>query len=123
MLRLTAVISFIVFALSSLFTSPFSAHPGMIIVGGEYTVQPGEIRHGDALVLFAQVTIAEGGKVEGKIDAFGSSVVIDGDVAENVHSFASNLTVHQMAKIGGKVDRLDFIQVQFQLPSIFLVLS
>jgi hypothetical protein len=123
MLRLTAFISFFVFTILSLIASPKTLNPGLILIGGSYTIQPGETRQGDMVVLFARVEIAAGGKIEGRLNALGSKVVIDGTVTDMVQSIASDLIVQPTAQIAGGIDQILGISLPIQLPSFVLVIS
>ena len=51
MSRLIAIVALFFLTLISFFAPLAAIHPGTILIGGEYTVQPGEIRHGDLLAV------------------------------------------------------------------------
>jgi len=104
MLRLIAIFALFATALSS-FVAPLSAvHPGTVLIGGEYTVQPGEIRHGDLIAIFARVKIAEGGEVTGQIRVYGGELDVADSVAKDTNS-------------------VEYLRGWFLLPSILLVVS
>jgi hypothetical protein len=123
MTRLIAILALFILTLISLFAPLVATLPGTVLIGGEYTVQPGEIRRGDLLALFAQVKIAEGGEVDGQVRVYGGELVVAGNVAKNVQSFGSKLTVNPTAQITGKVNSIDYLRGWFLLPSILLVIS
>ena len=123
MLRFIALVALVLLALTSFFAPLAAIQPGTILIGGEYTVQPGEIRHGDLLAIFAQVKIAEGGEVEGQVRVYGGELEVAGSVAKNIQSFGSKLTMNPTAKIAGEVNSVDYVHGWLLLPSILLVVS
>jgi hypothetical protein len=122
MLRMIAIFAFFAAVLSSLFAPLSTIHPNTVLIGGEYTVQPGEVRHGDMLAFFARVKIAEGGEVAGQVHVYGGELDVAG-VVENIQTFGSKLTVDSTAKIAGDTHSVDYVRVWFLLPSILLVVS
>ena len=123
MIRLIAVFTLFILTLVNLFAPLAATLPNTVLIGGEYTIQPGEIRHGDLLALFAQVKIAEGGEVTGQVRVYGGELVVAGSVAADVQSFGSKLTINPTAQIAGKVNSIDCLRGWFLLPSILLVIS
>jgi hypothetical protein len=122
MIRMIAIFAFFAAVLSSLFAPLSATHPSTVLIGGEYTVQPGEVRHGDMVAFFAQVKIAEGGEVTGQIHAYGGELDVAG-VVENIQAFGSKLTVDSTAKVAGETHSVDYQHGWFLLPSILLVVS
>ena len=49
MTRLIAVFTLFILTLVNLFAPLAATLPNTVLIGGEYTIQPGEIRHGDLL--------------------------------------------------------------------------
>ncbi len=106
MIRLLAIVSLFALTIASLLAPLAAVHPGTVVIGGEYTVQPGEIRHGDMIILFARVKIAAGGEVTGQIRAFGSELTID-----------------SAAKIDKDTQSVEPLPMKILLPSLLLVVS
>lgn len=106
MIRLIAIVSLFALTLASLLAPLAAIHPGTVVIGGEYTVQPGEVRHGDMIVLFARVKIANGAEITGQIRTFSSQVTID-----------------SAAKVNGKIQSMEPLPGGILLPSILLVVS
>ena len=123
MSRLIAIVALFFLTLISFFAPLAAIHPGTILIGGEYTVQPGEIRHGDLLAVFAQVKIADGGEVTGQVHVYGGELEVNGSLDEGLRSFGSKLTVKSTAQIAGEVSSVDYLRGWFLLPSILLVVS
>ncbi len=104
MLRLIAIFAFFATALSSVIAPLSAIHPGTVVIGGEYTVEPGEVRHGDMIAVFARVKIAEGGEVTGQIRVYGGELDVADSIAKNTQS-------------------VEYLRGWFLLPSILLVVS
>jgi hypothetical protein len=87
-------------------------------VGGHYHLAPGESIQEDVRFYFTQVTIDEGATVHGKLFLYSSTLDLGGYVTEDIHAFESDLTLHDTAYVGGKVDQNDLIHWTLLLPAI-----
>ncbi len=121
--RLIAIFALFTFTLASIFAPLAAIHPGTILIGGEYTVQPGEVRHGNLIALLARVKIAAGGEVTGQVRVFGGELEISGCVGAGLQSFGSQINVEPTAQISGEITSMDYLKGRFFLPSILLVIS
>lgn len=123
-MRTSLLISVLALALLGLFTPKTSTRPTAILVGGEYTVQAGETRSGDMLLLFAQVNIAEGGQVDGNLQVFGSTLEVSGRVSGDIQAYGSDLSIDTpAAQVDGVINTIGSLHNLPQFPSILLVIS
>lgn len=123
-MRTTILVSLIFLTLLGLFIPKTSIHPATILVGGEYTIQVGEIRSGDMLLLFARVNVAEGGQVAGNIQAFGSVLEVAGQIAGDIDAYGSQVNVDTpSARIDGVINTIYSLRGLPLVPSILLVIS
>ncbi len=123
MVRISAIFSVILFSLLSFLSAPVERQVGLILIGGDYTIQADEIRRGDVVVLLASITLEDGGIIEGSLRTFGGSVSVGGRVTENIQSISSDLNIHPTAQISGKLNQLGKLPFQQHLPSVLLVIS
>jgi hypothetical protein len=112
-------------ALLGLFSGNGSSFkPRAVLVGGEYTVQAGETRQGDMLILFARVKVAESGQVAGNIRVFGGVLEIAGQVNGDVHAYGSEVHLDTLsARIDGAINTIYSLRDLPLVPSILLVIS
>ncbi len=123
-MRAAILVSVIFLALLGLFTPQISIHPAAILVGGEYTVQAGETRQGDMLILFARVKVAENGQVAGDIQVVGGVLEIAGQVNGDVHAYGSDVRLDTpSARVDGAVNTIYSLRGLPLVPSILLVIS
>ena len=126
MLRINLFLAVLVLALMgwfAQFTSTPADHTALVVIGGEYTVQPGELRQGDVYVLFAQVNIEAGGQASGDIHALASDLKVNGVVSGNIDSWFSDINIGKLANIAGQINSTGFHLEQMLVPSILLVVS
>jgi hypothetical protein len=123
MLRISFTLLTMFMILSCVFSPLSNINPGLILIGGEYTVQSGETRQGDVLLLFARINITEGGKVSGTIQSFGSDLEVEGSVAGEVFSYGGEVNVKPSARIDGSINTTASLHGLPQLPSILMVIS
>ena len=69
------------------------------IMGGEYIVHEGEIVHGNLELVFAQVTLEEGSRIEGGILSISSAVDVCGTVSGNILSLESDVQLKKSARV------------------------
>lgn len=123
-MRATFLVSLILLALFGLFIPETPAYPAMILVGGEYTVQAGETRSGDMLLLFARVNVAEGGQVVGNIQVFGSALEVAGRVSGDINVYGGKVSVDApSAQVDGAINTAYSLNGLLLIPSILLVIS
>lgn len=124
-MRVPFVMTILVLALFGLFSWNCSSFkPRAILVGGEYTVQAGEARQGDMLILFARVTVAKNGQVTGNIRGFGSVLEIAGQVNGDVHAYGSEVRLDTpSARVDGSINTTGSLRGLPRFPSILLVIS
>lgn len=123
-MRATFLVSLIFLALFGLFLPKTPIHPATILVGGEYTVQAGETRSGDMLVLFARVNVVEGGQVIGNIQALGSALEVAGRVSGDINAYGSEVRVDTpSAQVDGAINTVYSMGGLLLIPSILLVIS
>lgn len=92
LLMLLTILTFVSTLVTGLF---ISLNRAVYVVGGEYTVPSGETIQGDLNILFAQVTLEDGAKVNGMIRTFSSNVILDGSVSEGILSMGSDVLGRQ----------------------------
>jgi hypothetical protein len=123
MARISFVISAFVLILLGFFAQANSINPGVILIGGEYTVQAGETRQGDMIIVFAQVDIENGGAVDGNIHLIGSSLSVKGLVAGKIDSYGSDVSVDAFAQVEREINTIGSVHGLPQLPSILMIIS
>ena len=121
MIRSLVLLSFAALLIVAMFIPLTVMHPGGLILGGHYTLGPGESLQEDMSFYFAQVTIAEGAEVDGHLFLYSSLLDLRGNVTEDIHAFESNLTLREGARVGGEIDEKDFIHWTVLLPAAFRV--
>ena len=117
MIRSLALFSFAAILLSVLCAPLIMMYSGELVVGGHYTVGPGEALKEDVSFYFAQVTIEEGASVDGHVFLYSSTLDLGGSVTEDIHAFESDLTMRETAQVDGEVDERDFIHWTLLLPA------
>ncbi len=123
MLRISFAITSIILILTCIFSPLMKINPGLILIGGEYTVQAGETRQGDVYLLFARINVAEGGKVSGTIQSIGSDLEVDGLVTGEIFSYGGEVKMNPSARIEGSINTTASLHGLPQLPSILMVIS
>jgi hypothetical protein len=69
------------------------------VIGGEYVVREGEIVRGNLNLVFAQVTLEDGSKIEGGLLAISSCVDVRGSVAGSISSVESDIKLEKSASV------------------------
>ncbi len=123
MLRTSLLISLIALSLLGLFSPAVAPKTGLIVIGGEYTIQPGETRSGDVLLIFATVNLAQGGVVTGNLHLFGSRLEVTGQVEGQIEAYGSNVSLLPSAQVQGTVNTLFSLRELPLLPAILLAIS
>src|SRR5512135_2310039 len=75
------------------------AQPATSVVGGEYVISAGQIVRGNLEVLFAQVILEPGARVEGTITAVSSTLDLAGSVGGGILMIESDVTVRATAQL------------------------
>ncbi len=122
-MRAIILIALIFLALFGLF-APQIPCPAAIIIGGEYTVQAGETRSGDMLLIFTRVKVVDGGLVDGNLQVFGSLLEVSGSVNGDIQAYGSDVSIDTpLAQIAGVVNTLGSLRGLPKFPSLLLVIS
>lgn len=123
-MRAAILVSVVFLALLGWFAPQISVHPAAVLVGGEYTVQAGETRQGDMLILFGRVKVAENGQVAGNIQVVGGVLEIAGQVSGDVHAYGSDVRLDTpSARVDGVINTVYSLRSLPLVPSILLVIS
>jgi hypothetical protein len=117
MIRSLALFSFAAILVSVLCAPLILMYSGELVVGGHYTVGPGETLKEDVSFYFAQVTIEDGASVDGHVFLYSSTLDLGGSVTEDIHAFESDLTLRESARVNGEIDERDFIHWTLLLPA------
>jgi hypothetical protein len=123
-MRAIIMVSIIFLTFLGLFVPKKSSYPSAILIGGEYTVQSGETRSGDMLLLFTHVKVDQGGQVDGSLHVFGSDLQVSGYVSGDIVAYGSRVTVEiPAAQIDGTINNLGSLRELPKFPSFLLVIS
>ncbi len=90
----------------------------MLMIGGQYTVPAGEVVHGNLRAFFAQLQIADGARVDGKIPAVSSTLDLAGSVGGSVLALGSDVTVRTTAQLAEAPRNLSGIPYVILLPGM-----
>jgi len=93
-------------------------HPGEFVLGGQHQITSETPLEGNISFYFAQVTIEENAQVDGQIFLYSSTLDVRGHATKDIHAFESDLTLHDTARVDGKIDQNDFIHWTLLLPEI-----
>ncbi len=88
------------------------------VIGGEFTIPASQVIHGDVEALFAQVNLADGARVDGKITAVSSTLDLAGSVGGSVLAVASDVTVRSTAQLVQNPNRVAAIPYVVLLPDM-----
>ena len=116
MIRTLTLFSLTAILLSVLYVPFMALQPGAFILGGHYNVGPGETLPNDISIYFAQVTVAQGATVEGRVFLYSSTLDLSGVVSEDIRAFESDLTLRSTARVQGEIYESDFIHWTLLLP-------
>ena len=97
---------------------------GGYVVGGEYVIRNGEVVSGNLEALFAQVTLEEGARVEGRIVSFSSALDLAGTVRGGILAIGSDITVReaaQLVKSSRRLGRLPYVLLLPQMARVGVV--
>lgn len=94
------------------------ANQDTFVIGGEYRVDQGEILKGNLYLLFAQVTIDQGGRVNGGILSLSSAVEVFGDVDGPVESVESDIDIKETAQVSEIHNRIGTFPYVILLPQM-----
>jgi hypothetical protein len=111
-------IAILVFVSASFTGWHLSRQPGNWVVGGEYVVHSGEVVSGNLQALFAQVTLKDGARVEGKILSVSSALDLAGTVSGEIVAFGSDVHVRDTASLSISPREMDAIPYVVLLPQM-----
>ena len=69
------------------------------VVGGEYAIAASQAIHGNLRVLFAQVKVDDGARVDGKITALSSTLDLAGSVGGSILAIDSDVMIRATAEL------------------------
>lgn len=118
MIRALSVFSLATVLLTILSLPVMILQPGAFVLGGHYHIGPGETLDDDIRFYFAQVTVDDGAEVNGQVFLYSSTLDLYGNVAQDIHAFESDMTLHENAHVYGKIDQTDLIHWTLLLPAI-----
>ena len=117
MIRILTFFSVATVLLAVLITPLVALQSGMFILGGSYHIGQNESLKEDISFYFTQVTIEKGASVDGHVFLFSSTLDLAGHVTEDIHAFASDLTLRESARVDGEISENDFIHWTLVLPA------
>jgi hypothetical protein len=90
----------------------------VLIIGGKYTVLASQTLPSNLRALFAQVTLQDGARIEGKITAISSTLDLAGSVDGAVLAVNSDVIVHAGARLAEAPQRVAGIPFVILLPGV-----
>jgi hypothetical protein len=72
---------------------------GNLVIGGVYVIHSGEVMSGNLDAVFAQVTLEDGARVEGRILSVSSALDLAGSVSGDILSIGSDIRVRETARL------------------------
>jgi len=88
------------------------------IIGGAYAVHDGEEVKGDLNLIFAQVELEGGGRVDGRILSFSSALDLNGAVTGDILTIGSDVNVKESAQLKDRPRELDTFPYVILLPQM-----
>jgi cytoskeletal protein CcmA (bactofilin family) len=92
--------------------------PDTYVIGGDYVVHRGEAVTGDLRTMFAQVTLEDGARIEGKILSVSSVLELAGTVRGEIVGIGSEIVVRNSAKLVSAPQHMETIRYVVLLPQI-----
>ncbi len=92
--------------------------PDTYVIGGAYTVVPGQPIRGDLRAIFAQVSVAEGAHVDGRIFALSSALDLAGAVSGEVLAVASDVAIRSTAQLASAPRQQGSVSYVILLPQM-----
>ncbi len=111
-------IAILVFASALLAGWHLLTQRGSYVVGGEYVVHSGEVVNGNLEALFAQVTLEEGARVDGRIVAVSSALDLAGSVSGDILAIGSDIRVRETAQLMQSPQQVEAIPYVILLPQM-----
>ncbi len=118
MKTIPATMLILMFLAASLVSWQLWFQPNSTVIGGTYTLRSGDAIRGDLRTLFAQVTVEEGARVEGRITAVSSAVDISGSVGGRVLAIGSEVKLNGTADLTESPRHVDTIPYVILLPEM-----
>jgi hypothetical protein len=88
------------------------------VIGGEYVIHDGEAVNNNLNLIFAQVELERGGRVDGRIMSFSSAVDLNGEVANDILAIGSDINVEETAQLKEKPREVDTFPYVILLPEL-----
>jgi hypothetical protein len=92
--------------------------PDTYIIGGQYVVHAGEAVTGNLRTMFAQVTLEDGARVEGRITSLSSVLELAGTVRGQIVGIGSEIVVRNSAQLVSVPQHVGTIRYVVLLPEI-----
>jgi hypothetical protein len=108
----------LVFLSASLGGWGLAAGPNTYVVGGEYVLHTGDVVRGNLDALFAQITLEEGSRVDGRILAVSSALDLQGSVGGGILGLGSDIAVRPTATLAETPRQLELIGYVVLLPQM-----
>ena len=106
----------IVFAMVSGALAVFN--PDVYVVGGEYVVSSGETVDNNMKLIFSQVTVEDGARVNGEITCISSALDVRGVVTGRILSYESDVDVRESAQINESPRGVSMFHYVFLFPEM-----
>ncbi len=116
MKTVSAVFLVLFLAIASLAGWRLVSQADTFVVGGEFVVPASQTIHGNLQALFAQVKLADGARVDGKITAISSTLDLAGSVGGSIVVVASDVTVRTTAQLIADPQRVTAVPYVILLP-------
>lgn len=116
MKAVSAAILVLFLAIASLGSWRLISQADTFVVGGEYIIPASQTIHGNLQALFAQIKLAEGARVDGKITAISSTLDLAGSVGGAIVVVGSDVTVRTTAQLIADPQRVTAIPYVILLP-------
>jgi hypothetical protein len=118
MKTISAAIALILLLSASLGGWRLLTPPGAYVIGGVSVIPRGEVIQGDLHVLFAQVTVEDGARLDGRIVSISSTLDLAGSVAGEILAIGSDTTIRDSAKLLRSPREVRLIPYVILLPSM-----
>ncbi len=116
MKTLSAAVLVLFLAIGSLAGWRILSHSDTFVIGGEFVVPASQTVPGNLRALFAQIKLADGARVDGKITAISSTLDLAGSVGGSVVAIESDVIVRATAQLIADPQRVTAVPYVILLP-------
>ncbi len=88
------------------------------VIGGQVAIPANQVVHGNLQAVFAQIKLADGARVDGRITAVSSTLDLAGSVGGSVLAIGSDVTVRSTAELTGTLKRINGVPYVLLLPGM-----